>query len=139
MQWAELAEASGAGEILLTSMDADGTKDGFDTEMLRLIRASVGVPLIASGGAGALEHFPEAIAAGADAVLAASVFHFGQLRIDAVKRELAEAGYPVRELAAPGRPCERATKSSDPDGRVFGSTTPGWSARSCSSTTPRRC
>ena len=63
----------------------------------RLIRAAVGVPLIASGGAGALDHFPEAIAAGADAVLAASVFHFGQLRIDAVKRELAEAGYPVRE------------------------------------------
>ena len=97
MQWAELAETSGAGEILLTSMDADGTKDGFDTEMLALIRASVGVPLIASGGAGALDHFPEAIAAGADAVLAASVFHFGQLRIDQVKRELAEAGYPVRE------------------------------------------
>jgi cyclase len=97
VQWAELAEASGAGEILLTSMDADGTKDGFDTTMLRQIRAAVGVPLIASGGAGALDHFPEAIAAGADAVLAASVFHFGQLRIDAVKRELADAGYPVRE------------------------------------------
>jgi len=97
VQWAELAETSGAGEILLTSMDADGTKDGFDTEMLTLIRASVGVPLIASGGAGALDHFPEAIAAGADAVLAASVFHFGELRIDQVKRELAAAGYPVRE------------------------------------------
>jgi cyclase len=97
VEWAERAEAAGAGEILLTSMDADGTKDGFDTDMLRLIRAAVGVPLIASGGAGALDHFPEAIAAGADAVLAASVFHFGQLRIDAVKRELALAGYPVRE------------------------------------------
>jgi cyclase len=97
VQWAELAEASGAGEILLTSMDADGTKDGFDTTMLRQIRAAVGVPLIASGGAGALDHFPEAVAAGADAVLAASVFHFGQLQIDAVKRELAAAGYPVRE------------------------------------------
>jgi cyclase len=97
VRWAELAETSGAGEILLTSMDADGTKDGFDTDMLRLIRAAVGLPLIASGGAGALDHFPEAIAAGADAVLAASVFHFGQLRIDAVKRELALAGYPVRE------------------------------------------
>ena len=80
VRWAELAESSGAGEILLTSMDADGTKDGFDTDMLALIRAAVGVPLIASGGAGALDHFPEAIAAGADAVLAASVFHFGQLR-----------------------------------------------------------
>ncbi len=97
IRWAERAEASGAGEILLTSMDADGTKDGFDTEMLRLIRASVGVPLIASGGAGSLDHFPQAIAAGADAVLAASVFHFGELRIDAVKRQLAAAGYPVRE------------------------------------------
>jgi cyclase len=96
VRWAELAEASGAGEILLTSMDADGTKDGFDTEMLQLIRASVAVPLIASGGAGSLDHFPEAVAAGADAVLAASVFHFGELRIDAVKRQLEEAGYPVR-------------------------------------------
>ncbi|MEP6560570.1 MAG: imidazole glycerol phosphate synthase subunit HisF, partial [Nakamurella sp.] len=97
VQWAELAEQAGAGEILLTSMDADGTKDGFDLQMLGLIRAAVGVPLIASGGAGALSHFPQAIAAGADAVLAASVFHFGQLRIDAVKAELAAAGYPVRE------------------------------------------
>jgi len=97
VHWAELAEQSGAGEILLTSMDADGTKDGFDLEMLGLIREAVGVPLIASGGAGALSHFPEAIAAGADAVLAASVFHFGQLRIDAVKAQLAAAGYPVRE------------------------------------------
>ncbi|MET0966183.1 MAG: imidazole glycerol phosphate synthase subunit HisF [Nakamurella sp.] len=97
VQWAELAEQSGAGEILLTSMDADGTKDGFDLEMLGLIREAVGVPLIASGGAGALSHFPEAIAAGADAVLAASVFHFGELRIDAVKAQLAAAGYPVRE------------------------------------------
>ncbi len=95
--WAERAEASGAGEILLTSMDTDGTKDGFDTHLLRLIRAAVGVPLIASGGAGALEHFPDAVAAGADAVLAASVFHFGELRIDAVKRQLAADGYPVRE------------------------------------------
>jgi imidazole glycerol-phosphate synthase subunit HisF len=97
VQWAELAEQAGAGEILLTSMDADGTKDGFDLEMLGLIRKAVGVPLIASGGAGALSHFPEAIAAGADAVLAASVFHFGELRIDAVKAQLAAAGYPVRE------------------------------------------
>ncbi len=97
VRWAELAEASGAGEILLTSMDADGTKDGFDTDMLRLIRAAVGVPLIASGGAGSLDHFPDAIAVGADAVLAASVFHFGELRIEAVKRQLAAAGYPVRE------------------------------------------
>lgn len=96
VRWAQQAESSGAGEILLTSMDADGTKDGFDTAMLRLIRDRVGVPLIASGGAGSLDHFPEAVAAGADAVLAASVFHFGELRIDAVKRQLEEAGYPVR-------------------------------------------
>ncbi len=96
VDWATRAEAAGAGEILLTSMDADGTKAGFDVEMLQLIRAGVGVPLIASGGAGALDHFPEAIAAGADAVLAASVFHFGAFRIDQVKKQLARAGYPVR-------------------------------------------
>ncbi len=96
VEWARRAEQAGAGEILLTSMDADGTKSGFDTDMLTAIRAAVGVPLIASGGAGALEHFPEAVGAGADAVLAASVFHFGELRIDTVKAQLAEAGYPVR-------------------------------------------
>ena len=96
VEWARRAQEAGAGEILLTSMDADGTKNGFDTDMLTAIRAAVGVPLIASGGAGSLDHFPEAIAAGADAVLAASVFHFGQLRIDAVKEQLQRAGYPVR-------------------------------------------
>jgi len=96
VDWARRAQEAGAGEILLTSMDADGTKNGFDKEMLTAIRAVVGVPLIASGGAGALDHFPEAIRAGADAVLAASVFHFGELRIDAVKAQLALAGYPVR-------------------------------------------
>ncbi|HEY5878955.1 MAG TPA: imidazole glycerol phosphate synthase subunit HisF [Nakamurella sp.] len=96
VDWARRAQEAGAGEILLTSMDADGTKNGFDKEMLAAIRAVVGVPLIASGGAGALDHFPEAIQAGADAVLAASVFHFGELRIDAVKAQLAQAGYPVR-------------------------------------------
>jgi cyclase len=96
VEWARRAQEAGAGEILLTSMDADGTKNGFDTDMLTAIRAAVGVPLIASGGAGSLDHFPEAIAAGADAVLAASVFHFGQLRIDAVKEQLQQAGYPVR-------------------------------------------
>lgn len=96
VEWARRAEESGAGEILLTSMDADGTKNGFDTDMLTSIRAAVGVPLIASGGAGSLDHFPEAITAGADAVLAASVFHFGELRIDAVKEQLARSGYPVR-------------------------------------------
>jgi cyclase len=86
----------GAGEILLNSMDADGTRAGFDTELIRAVRREVTVPVIASGGAGAVEHFPPAVQAGADAVLAASVFHFGQLRIGDVKAGLAEAGIPVR-------------------------------------------
>ena len=86
----------GAGEILLNSMDADGTKDGYDTEMIAAVRRHVSVPVIASGGAGRLAHFPPAIAAGADAVLAASVFHFGDLRIGEVKNTLREAGHPVR-------------------------------------------
>jgi cyclase len=77
-------------------MDADGTKNGFDLEMLEQVRAAVTVPVIASGGAGALEHFAPAVAAGADAVLAASVFHFGDLKISAVKDALRSAGHPVR-------------------------------------------
>jgi len=84
------------GEILLNSMDADGTKNGFDLEMLRQVRAAVTVPVIASGGAGALEHFAPAVEAGADAVLAASVFHFGELKISEVKDALRRAGHPVR-------------------------------------------
>ncbi len=96
VDWARRAEEAGAGEILLTSMDADGTKAGFDAEMIAAVRAAVSVPLIASGGAGQLHHFPAAVAAGADAVLAASVFHFESLSIAAVKQELAEHGYPVR-------------------------------------------
>ncbi len=103
VDWAKRAEDAGSGEILLTSMDADGTKAGFDLEMLRRVRSAVGVPLIASGGAGALGHFPDAVAAGADAVLAASVFHFGSFRVDEVKRELADAGYPVRRLPSGAR------------------------------------
>jgi cyclase len=94
--WAARAAELGAGEILLNSMDADGTKDGFDLELIRLVRGAVTVPVIASGGAGAARHFPAAVAAGADAVLAASVFHFGQLTVGAVKAELAAAGLPVR-------------------------------------------
>jgi cyclase len=94
--WAARGAALGAGEILLNSMDADGTTRGFDLEMLAAVRREVDVPLIASGGAGAVEHFPPAVAAGADAVLAASVFHFGTLRIRDVKAGLREAGYPVR-------------------------------------------
>lgn len=77
-------------------MDADGTKDGYDLEMIAAVRKHVTVPVIASGGAGKLADFPPAVAAGADAVLAASVFHFGDLRIGEVKRALREAGHPVR-------------------------------------------
>jgi cyclase len=94
--WVIEAQERGAGEILLNSMDADGTKDGYDLEMLRAIRAKAAVPVIASGGAGALEHFAPAVDAGADAVLAASVFHFGTLRIGEVKSALSAAGHPIR-------------------------------------------
>jgi cyclase len=96
VEWARRGAEMGAGEILLNSMDADGTRDGFDLEMLRAVRRVVGIPVIASGGAGAVEHFPPAVEAGADAVLAASVFHFGALRIGEVKKGLADAGYAVR-------------------------------------------
>jgi cyclase len=96
IEWARRGEELGVGEILLNSMDADGTKNGFDLEMLRAVRAVVSVPVIASGGAGALEHFAPAIDAGADAVLAASVFHFGDLKIGDVKESLRGAGHPVR-------------------------------------------
>ncbi|MFH9073385.1 imidazole glycerol phosphate synthase subunit HisF [Streptomyces alboflavus] len=96
VEWAHRAAELGAGEILLNSMDADGTKDGYDIEMIEAVRKHVSVPVIASGGAGRLEHFPPAVAAGADAVLAASVFHFGDLRIGEVKETLRSAGHPVR-------------------------------------------
>lgn len=96
VEWAHRAAELGAGEILLNSMDADGTKDGYDTEMIAAVRKHVTVPVIASGGAGRLTDFPPAVAAGADAVLAASVFHFGDLRIGEVKRTLRDAGHPVR-------------------------------------------
>lgn len=96
VEWAARGAELGVGEILLNSMDADGTRAGFDVELIRLVRAAVDVPLIASGGAGALEHFAPAVAAGADAVLAASVFHFGQLRIGDVKGALAAVGVTVR-------------------------------------------
>ena len=94
--WAVRAAELGAGEILLNAMDADGTEDGFDLELIRLVRAAVSIPVIASGGAGALEHFAPAVDAGADAVLAATVFHFGTLRIGEVKQTLSAAGHPVR-------------------------------------------
>ena len=96
VEWARTATALGAGEILLNSMDADGTKDGFDLEMIRAVRGVTQVPLIASGGAGRLEHFPAAVEAGADAVLAASVFHFGDMTIGQVKETLRAAGHRVR-------------------------------------------
>ncbi|PWI08041.1 imidazole glycerol phosphate synthase subunit HisF [Streptomyces sp. NWU339] len=96
VEWAHRAAELGAGEILLNSMDADGTKDGYDLEMIAAVRKHVTVPVIASGGAGRLTDFPPAVAAGADAVLAASVFHFGDLRIGQVKQTLREAGHPVR-------------------------------------------
>ena len=99
VEWARRGVEQGVGEILLNSMDADGTTTGFDLEMIRAVRAVVDVPLIASGGAGRIEDFPPAVAAGADAVLAATVFHFGTLRIAEVKAALDAAGFPVRRPA----------------------------------------
>ncbi len=96
IEWAVRAAELGAGEILLNAMDADGTTDGFDLDLIRRVRAEVSIPVIASGGAGAVEHFAPAVEAGADAVLAATVFHFGTLRIADVKGALADAGVPVR-------------------------------------------
>jgi len=94
--WIVEATERGVGEILLNSMDADGTRSGYDTEMIKGVREITHVPLIASGGAGKLEDFVAALDAGADALLAASVFHFQTFTIDQVKAELARAGYPVR-------------------------------------------
>ncbi|HQE31589.1 MAG TPA: imidazole glycerol phosphate synthase subunit HisF [Propionibacteriaceae bacterium] len=96
IEWAKQAVDRGAGEILLNSMDADGTTAGFDLEMLTAMRKAVDVPLIASGGAGTAQHFVEAADTGADAVLAASVFHYGTLTIADVKAALSSAGHPVR-------------------------------------------
>ncbi|MCW2882099.1 MAG: imidazole glycerol phosphate synthase subunit HisF [Sphaerisporangium sp.] len=96
VEWARRGQDLGVGEILLNSMDGDGTKGGYDLEMIRAVRKAVTVPVIASGGAGALDDFPPAVEAGADAVLAASVFHFGQLKISDVKDTLRRAGHPVR-------------------------------------------
>ncbi|MDO5626862.1 MAG: imidazole glycerol phosphate synthase subunit HisF [Mobilicoccus sp.] len=96
LAWCAEAARRGAGEILLNSMDADGTKAGFDLELVRAVRAEISIPLIASGGAGAVEHFPPVVQAGADAVLAASVFHFGEMTIGEVKDALAGYGVPVR-------------------------------------------
>lgn len=96
VEWAARAAGLGAGEVLLNSMDADGTKVGFDLEMLRDVRGQLRVPLIASGGAGSAEHFPPAVAAGADAVLAASIFHFREVGVGEVKAALRGSGVTVR-------------------------------------------
>jgi cyclase len=96
IRWARQVAELGAGEILLNSMDADGTRCGFDLELIRAVRAVVDIPVIASGGAGRAEDFPPAVAAGADAVLAASVFHFGTLTIAEVKSAIAQTGQPIR-------------------------------------------
>ncbi len=96
VEWARRGQDLGVGEILLNSMDADGTKNGFDLRMIAAVRAAVGVPVIASGGAGKVEHFAPAVHEGADAVLAASVFHFGELRIGEVKDAMRRDGITVR-------------------------------------------
>ena len=96
VEWVVQAAELGVGEVLLNSMDADGTEAGFDLELIRAVRREVTVPVIASGGAGETAHFPPAVEAGADAVLAATVFHFGKLRIGDVKAALGDAGVPVR-------------------------------------------
>ena len=96
VEWCARAQELGAGEILLNSMDADGTKDGFDLDLIAAVRAEVAIPVIASGGAGKVEHFAPAVRAGADAVLAASVFHFGELTVAQVKAALRADGFEVR-------------------------------------------
>ena len=96
IEWARRGAELGVGEILLNAMDADGTKSGYDLELISAVRSVVSVPLIASGGAGATSDFAPAVQAGADAVLAASVFHFGELRIGDAKQALARAGFAVR-------------------------------------------
>ena len=100
IEWAREVYNRGAGEILLTSMDADGTKDGYDIELTRTVAEAVGIPVIASGGAGTLEHLEEVLQVGkADAVLAASIFHFGEFTVPDTKRFLSEHGIPVRPPA----------------------------------------
>jgi imidazole glycerol-phosphate synthase subunit HisF len=96
LEWVTRGERLGAGEIVVNSMDADGVKQGFDLAMVRAVRANVGVPVVASGGAGAVGDFAPAVEAGADAVLAASVFHYREVSIAEVKTALAAEGYPVR-------------------------------------------
>ena len=96
VEWAQEGVRRGAGEILLTSMDRDGTEHGYDLSLTAAVSGAVDVPVIASGGAGTLEHLAEALRAGADAALAASIFHYGQHTVGEAKRHLADAGIPVR-------------------------------------------
>ncbi len=98
--WAREAVERGAGEILLTSMDRDGTLDGYDLELTRAVADAVGVPVIASGGAGTLAHLEAGLRAGADAVLCASILHYGRHSVPEIKAHLAAAGVPVRPVAA---------------------------------------
>jgi cyclase len=98
VEWAREAVERGAGEILLTSMDRDGTSDGYDLPLTRAVSEAVAVPVIASGGAGELEHLVQALAAGADAVLCASIFHYGRYTVAEAKAHLAAAGIPVRQI-----------------------------------------
>lgn len=98
LQWSKKIESLGAGEILLTSMDKDGTGDGFDLELLKAVCKAVRLPVVASGGVGELQHFVEGAEAGATGLLAASVFHFGKFTISEVKQALASAGLPVRPV-----------------------------------------
>jgi cyclase len=100
IEWVREGVQRGAGEILLTSMDRDGTTDGYDLALTRAVSAAIGVPVIASGGAGTLDHLVEALDAGADAALAASIFHYGTFTIEQAKGHIAAAGIPVR---IPGR------------------------------------
>jgi cyclase len=100
LAWAREAEARGAGEILLTSMDRDGTGAGFDLALLRAVCGAVRLPVVASGGVGTLDHFIEGARAGATGLLAASVFHFGTFTVPQVKEAMAKAGLPMRWQAA---------------------------------------
>ena len=101
MEWIREGVERGAGEILLTSMDRDGTKGGYDLELVREISSAISVPVIASGGVGTLDHLVDGLKAGADAVLAASIFHFGEFTVGEAKATIASAGIPVRVTAAP--------------------------------------
>jgi cyclase len=99
--WAKRVEALGAGEIVLTSMDADGTKNGYDLPMTEAVAKAVNIPVVASGGAGSPQHLYEVLSVGADAALAASIFHYREYSIPATKRYLAERGIPVRLITSP--------------------------------------